>query len=828
MHFLTSRGTHRAQQSSARSSSAQASATVEPVEPSAADSSYGIKHSGGEDERGPGASMPLHKQNLKASEEHDPPPSVTLEAWLRDAHELCNSLPSAPGSAVYGAIKITRCATWLEHVNPEHLGNEDARVRAIDALAALVKGMPDTYNVAAGPLLAAAERALERHGMRDEARAAPTLRAAVAALIAAAAWRERTYRVQAELSLVARVQWRYHVFEPAYWVRVTRARTPAHVAGLLVASLSALRADLAQPDEHRAACALALRAVRGAVPASVARTIGWLAAWGMPLPTSAEHTILTSAAASAMQRLGPSECAILLHNLVKLRVPVSAKSSAGIACGIEQALTCDDVARVIRTVINAKRLRMLRSAAWPALKRALERIAPRLTVFDLKTVLITMRTGQSQLHGAAGAAMAGTVAREAAAIASPHLAASLLQLLPQVLPGQHEAAAGALAAAGSRHVDGMSPACVTRALGGAARLHVHLGKRPDSLRAFCTDATAVAARYVHTLQEHEFTSVCIALRTLHRYDTAVDAELALALAAHAEAVAPKMVKNSPAHALSAFAAHGATLDARATHALLAAAARCWHDMDGHGVATTLHAAAKLGLEPPEAIRQKVSPAVQRTASTMTARDVAQLLDALPVLDHSLSGSPLRALHARVADLAPRLSARMAAHVAAGMASARRPISHACARALLRAALLRTLPAMKPAHVSITLQSLPRLWWFVDAALQRALAAAALRAAPDFSARGAANALFGLARLQVVDPSGHCDALDAAFDALERSHNELEPFEAGLALHACACIRATQPGAPLPALAPLVKRACDAPEAATRVNELVSHAFTNTG
>jgi hypothetical protein len=214
--LVTSRGSHGARQSSARPTSAQASAALEPVEPRAADARPGKQHSKGAHGHGQGANVPLYKQRLPASAKHDPPPPIALERWLRDAHELYSGARpiGTYHAAIAEAVQITRCAAWLEHVAPEHLLNDDACACTIGALAALVKRMPDDNNVAAGPLLVAMDRALERHAMRDAAAAAPALCAAVAALVAAAARRERTYAVSAELTPIAQAQRRYGAFEP--------------------------------------------------------------------------------------------------------------------------------------------------------------------------------------------------------------------------------------------------------------------------------------------------------------------------------------------------------------------------------------------------------------------------------------------------------------------------------------------------------------------------------------------------------------------------------------------------------------------------------------
>jgi hypothetical protein len=244
-----------------------------------------------------------------------------------------------------------------------------------------------------------------------------------------------------------------------------------------------MRAGAAQPDDHAAACALALTAVRGAAPADVKNTLGWHATWRMPVPMSAAPTV-SAAAASAMPHLSMPDCGSLLYSLAELRVPVSTGSRAGIALGIENLLSGDDAGQIVRTVENVGHVRMLHSQAWPAMGTALERAAPRLSVSGLRNVLFTLRRGRRQLRGAAGAAVTATVAREAAAVASPNVAADLLQLAPRVLPELHAAAAGALAAAGSRHIDGMSPERVAQALGGVARMYVLLDAQPNSLRAF--------------------------------------------------------------------------------------------------------------------------------------------------------------------------------------------------------------------------------------------------------------------------------------------------------------------------------------------------------
>jgi hypothetical protein len=182
---------------------------------------------------------------------------------------------------------------------------------------------------------------------------------------------------------------------------------------------------------------------------------------------------------------------------------------------------------------------------------------------------------------------------------------------------------------------------------------------------------------VHAHKQADYTLVCIAINVVLKHDIEVDAKLL------------------------------AELNDDAAHAMLTAAARCWRAMDGHGVATTLHAVSELGVEPPEALRRGVAAAIRRTAPNMTASDVHNLLPALRALGEALSGPALHALHARVAQLAPALSAKSASNFVLRMASARQPFTHARAREPLRAALLRTMPAMSAKQVSIVLKSLPR-------------------------------------------------------------------------------------------------------------------------
>jgi hypothetical protein len=187
-----------------------------------------------------------------------------------------------------------------------------------------------------------------------------------------------------------------------------------------------------------------------------------------------------------------------------------------------------------------------------------------------------------------------------------------------VLTAQHASATEALAGAACRHVNQLSAVLLAAALSVAARARARLPEPPERARAFASNASAAAAPLVGGLDERWTTALWIAARSLQERSIAFDRALHRALAARAPAVAPAMIRNSPAHALLGMVATGvpAAEEPAATAALLGTAARCWPDMDAFGVVGTLHAVAALGVALPDAIRRHVPAALACTAHSM--------------------------------------------------------------------------------------------------------------------------------------------------------------------------------------------------------------------